>query len=222
MSLIVAISTVADNNMFIPDDRSNKDIAAHRAKFLRKHAITMEQSTRVNITYTTDDFCRYHEVSRSQQGLGMYNDDITPADALITTVSHHALFLPLADCVGAVLYDPVRQVLMVSHLGRHSTEQFGGTKSVEYLKDKYGCKPEDILVWLTPSPGKESYPMWAFDNRSIKSVVIEQLTSAGILDTHITDNPADTTKDSRYFSHSEFLAGRRQVDGRHCIVAMIV
>jgi copper oxidase (laccase) domain-containing protein len=218
----VALSHVSDGNMLIPDDRSNADIANHRSDFLQKHSITMEQSSRVNVTYDTPTFKRYLEVSLSQHSsAGMYNDAIAPADALVTRDIHHALFLPLADCVGAVLYDPVHKVLMLSHLGRHSVEQHGGTSSVEFLVKKFGSAPSDIRVWLTPSPGKENYPMWAFNNRSIKEVVIEQLISAGIVPTNITDDSTDTTTDLTYFSHSEFLAGRRDVDGRYAIVAMM-
>lgn len=220
-SVAVFISTVDDGNMLIPDDRSNQTIAQNRATFLQKHDIDIAASTRVNITYDTKDFCRYLEVSHKDQGLGMIDDDAQSADALITTLPDHALLLPLADCVGTVLYDSKHHVLMLSHLGRHSVEQQGGQKSVAYLQDHYRSDPADILVWLTPAPGKEKYPMWAFDNRSIKSVVLEQLTSSGVLIENITDNTADTTKDTRYFSHSEYLAGHRETDGRHAIVAMI-
>jgi len=222
IDVIVALSNVADGSMFIPDDRSNITIADNRARFLNNHDIKMDQSTRVNITYDSDSFCRYQKVTLvDNAGMGMRDDDMQPADALITTDTNHALFLPLADCVGAVIYDPVHHVLMLSHLGRHSTEQFSGRKSVSYLADTYGSDPADLRVWLTPAPGKDAYPMWAFNNRSIKEVVIDQLTTTGILMQNIHDDATDTTKDPNLFSHSEFLAGRRSEDGRYAIVAMM-
>jgi hypothetical protein len=55
----------------------------------------------------------------------------------------------------------------------------------------------------------------------LKEVVFEQLRNAGIASTNITDNPADTTRDDRYFSHSEFLKGNKPTDGRHAIVVML-
>lgn len=221
MDLAVFISTVADGNMLIPDDRSNQEVAQNRATFLEKHDISPKHSTRVNVTYNTEDFCRYYQVDEQDFGRGMRVDDAQPADALVTTLTNHALFLPLADCVGTVLYDPAHHVLMLSHLGRHSVEQQGGTASVTYLQNTFGSNPAGLQIWLTPAPGKDAYPMWAFENRSIKDVVMEQLTLAGVKRENITDNSADTTKDTRYFSHSEFLAGRRDVDGRHAIVAMM-
>lgn len=222
IDVIVALSNVTDGSMFIPDDRSNITIADNRARFLNNHDIKMDQSTRVNITYDTDSFCRYQKVTLvDNAGMGMRDDDMQPADALITTDTNHALFLPLADCVGAVIYDSVHHVLMLSHLGRHSTEQFSGRKSVSYLVNNYGSDPADLRVWLTPAPGKDNYPMWAFNNRSIKEVVIDQLTATGILMQNIHDNTTDTTEDPNLFSHSEFLAGRRSEDGRYAIVAMM-
>lgn len=208
--------------MLIPEDRSNKQVALHRQRFLEKNNISIDHSTRVNITYDTDTFVRYKEVSRNDKGgNGMIIDDSEPADALITKDRGHALFLPLADCVGAVIFDPTHHILMLSHLGRHSVEQHGGEASIDHLIKHYGSNPNDMLVWLTPAPGKEKYPLWAFHNRGIKEVVIEQLVNAGIQAHHITDNTADTTEDSRYFSHSEYLAGRRSEDGRYAVVAIM-
>jgi len=218
----VYISTVADKTMFIPEDRSNQVVADNRKTFLEQHDIVMAHATRVNITYDRENFCEYREVNLEQDGgLGMTLDDSNPADALITKDSGHALFLPLADCVGAVLFDPAQHILMVTHLGRHSVEQHGGEASINHLVTTYGSQPNDILVWLTPAPGKDKYPMWAFDNQSIKDVVMNQLVAADVQPNNITDNTADTTTDQRYFSHSEYLAGRRSEDGRYAVIAVM-
>jgi len=221
MSLLVVLSEVSDGNMYDPFDKSNEAIVSNRERFLKKHTITMQQTTRLDITYDKNDFCKYREVTSNDMGAGMSDDKVLSADALITRDHNHALFLPLADCVGTVIYDKHKSVLMMTHLGRQSVEQDGGRKSVEYLVTNYGCIAKNLLVWLAPAPGKEKYPLYAFDNRDFKEVVYEQLLSAGILRSNITDNPADTTKDLRYFSHSEFLQGRREKDGRHSIVAMM-
>jgi len=220
-SVKVAISTVSDGNMLIHEDKANKTVVHNRTTFLEQHGIPIDQATRVDIVYEGTDYRRYREVTKHDLGAGMYDGNIAPADALITRDANHALFLPLADCVGAVLFDPVNHILMLSHLGRHSVEQFSGQKSVEYLKAQYGSNPVDICVWLTPAPGKDTYPLWTFDNRSLKEVVIEQLRSAGIVSSNINNNDADTATDLRYFSHSQFLAGKRTEDGRYGIIAMM-
>jgi copper oxidase (laccase) domain-containing protein len=221
MSLLVVLSEVSDGSMYDPSDKSNKTIIDNRKRFLKEHSIKMQQTTRLDITYNEDDFCKYREVSSKDMGAGMSDVNVFSADALITRSTNHALFLPLADCVGTVIYDKRASILMLTHLGRQSVEQDGGRKSVEYLVTNYGSIAEDLLVWLAPAPGKEKYPLYAFDNRDFKEVVYEQLLSAGIQISNITDNQADTTKDPRYFSFSESLRGRTEKKGRHSILAMM-
>ncbi len=221
MNIKVAISTVNDGNMLIRGDMANRQIQSNRASFLADNGIDIKQTTCVNIVYDGDDYHRYYEVSEAHKGNGMLYDDNVAADALVTRASNHALFLPIADCVGAVIFDPKKNVLMLSHLGRHSLEQDGGFKSINFLVKYYGCNPSELKVWLTPSPGPDVYPMYRFHDRSIKSVALQQLESAGINPDNITDNSADTTKNHDYYSHSEFLKGMQQEDGRYAIVAIM-
>ncbi len=222
MNIIVATSTTNDGNMAIKQDLSNRDqVIKNRTTFLTSLGINIQDATRVMIVYEGNNYLRYREVDDSNKAEGMFNGDGAAADALVTRTPGQALFLPLADCVGATIYDPSQNVLMLSHVGRHSLEQFGARASVEFLIDNYGCHPEDLMVWLTPAPGQERYPLYAFDNRSFKDVVFEQLQSAGIKREHITDDPTDTTNNPLYYSHSEFLAGRQTDDGRYAMVAMM-
>lgn len=219
--IVVAISTTSDGNMLIHADKADKAVAKNREKFLATEGISMDQTTRVDVVYEGDDYCRYRQVSRSDGGLGMRDGAIFAADALITSDPGHALFLPLADCVGASLYDPTHHILMLSHLGRHNLLQNGGSASVKYLVKHFGSDPSQLRVWLSPAPGKDVYPIWDLDNKGFKEVVFEQLQAAGVNKANITDIDIDTTKDDRYYSHSEFLKGNRREDGRYAMLAMM-
>lgn len=222
MNLVYAISTVNDGNMAVQQDQANKaKVIDNRSAFLAKLDIKMQNCTRVTTIYEGDNYLRYLEVTEDNKGEGMFDGHVVAADALVTRQPNHGLFLPLADCVGVVIFDPAKQFLMLSHIGRHSLEQLGAQESVKFLVDKYGCRPEELLVWLTPAPGPEKYPLFAFNNRAFKDVVFEQLQSAGIKTENINDDSTDTTSDLRYYSHSEFLAGRQAGDGRYAIVAMM-
>jgi len=86
---------------------------------------------------------------------------------------------------------------------------------------RHHCRPEDIEAWMTPSVGQDSYPLHAFDERSLSDVTRQQLIAAGILDENIEISPIDTAKSEDYFSHSEYLKGNRQTDGRFAVVAMM-
>jgi hypothetical protein len=226
--LVYKVSTISDGSMLNRHDPLDPAVIRNREVFLKKHSITMPQSVRLHVNMLVratvehdQDYCRYREVTSKEGSRGMYNDDTIVGDAIVTRKKNVALFLPIADCVGATFYDPVQHVLMVSHLGRHSLEQQGGTKSVEFLVQSFGSNPADIKVWLTPAPGKDVYPIWKLDNKGMKEATFEQLDAAGILLNNITDNPADSTKDLNYYSYSEFLRGNREEDGDYAIVAMM-
>ncbi len=223
MNIIVAISTVWDGDMGVRLDKSNlKQTTSNRLKFLEKQGLSIESTTRVAITYDRKDYTRYRTVGKINGGDGMIiGNEVETADALVTTDINHALFLPVADCVGAVIYDPIKKVLMLSHLGRHSLEQQGGSTSIQHLIEKFQSNPVDLLIWLTPSPSAKTYPLYSFDDKSIKDVTIKQLMDAGVNTDNIHINPVDNSSDKNYFSHSEFLKGRQTIDGRFAIVAMM-
>ncbi len=221
--VVAGISSVQDGNMkkkgFPEADQPAIEKARH--DFLGVFGISLDQTVLVSLTYELDDFAKYAVVTKSQAGEGMTKTSSQETDALATQEKSLALFLPIADCVGAILYDPKHEALMVSHLGRHSTEQFGGRKSVEYMEKQFQSKPEDLLVWLSPSPSRESYPVYAFENRGLQEIVISQMVGAGVQRANIEANPVDTSTDRNYFSHSEFKKGNRDEDGRYAIVAML-
>jgi len=213
-------SALSDGSMKSNDGKYRSVLPA-RERFLTAHDLSPSTTTLVQLAYEGYNYTRYKVVSDNDKRDGMTRDATIVADALVTTTPGHALFLPLADCIGAVLHDPKKKILMLSHLGRHNLEQFGGTKSIEFLVENFQCDPENITVWLSPAAGKDNYPLFAFDNRSMHDVATEQLLTAGIVLEHITSSSVDTTKDMTYFSHSEYLKGHRETDGRFAVVTVM-
>jgi copper oxidase (laccase) domain-containing protein len=217
MKTVIEVSTVADGSMSPSDDSS----FANRQRFLTKHGIAPERAVLVRLVYEGDNYCRYDVVGANDGGMGIIGESFRINDALFTREKDLALFLPLADCIGAVLVDKRRQILGLSHLGRHNLEQFGARRSVEYMKEHFGSNPADITIYMSPAAGRESYPLFAFDHRSLHDVASEQFVQAGILSEHIRIAEEDTTKHPEYFSHSEYLKGKQINDGRHAIVAQL-
>lgn len=214
-------STVNDGSMKSPD-RNFATVLPIRSKFLDNHGIRANQTTLVQVTYESDDFCRYYTVDSPYLGDGITRPSTLEADALVTTQPGHSLFLPLADCIGAVIHDQHQNILMLSHLGRHNLEQQGGTRSVEYLSREHNSAPANLKVWLSPAAGATNYPLYSFDNRSLHDVATEQLTAAGIPIANITSSPIDSSQDPNYYSHSQFLAGHRDTDGRFAVAAILL
>jgi copper oxidase (laccase) domain-containing protein len=218
-SVLVATSAIRDGSMSkaVDDDvRQN-----NRRRFLETLDIKLNQSILVHLKYEGDDYCRYYEVSTEQAGDGMVFDSSVVADALFTRSKRLALFLPVADCIGAVLYDSRQQILGLAHFGRHNLVQTGGSKVIDYMKTEFASNPAEIQVWLSPAAGREHYPMYDFNNRSLHEVALAQLEQAGVPNEKIVIDTTDTTMQSTLFSHSEFLKGNRKTDGRQAVVAMM-
>jgi copper oxidase (laccase) domain-containing protein len=220
-SVFVAISTVEDGNMYIPGDFENQEVIEHRKTWLQKQGIAISDTSRVYITYDQDDFCQYRNVDGAHKQEGMMDGYVARADALATTTPGRALFLPVADCVATTLFDEEHGVLMLSHLGRHSIEQEGGVKSITYLLENYGVKPENLKVWLGPAPNNQTYPLFKLNGQGMKEAVSAQLEKAGVQRQNVIDIADDTTTDDRYYSHSEFLKGNKAEDGRFAMVAVM-
>jgi len=221
--IIAAVSSIDDGAMNFKG-YDPEVIRDNRISFLEQTGIEPLTATLVYVTYDdTTDFTRYKIVEEDQAGEGiMEPTSAVVADALVATRPEQALFLPLADCVGAVIYDPANEILMVSHLGRHSIEQNGGTKSISYLVNEFDSDPENLLIWLSPAVGKAEYPLHALNGKGLHEAILEQMIGAGANPANIEVSPVNTAESPDYYSHSEYLKGDQSEDGRFAIVAMMV
>ncbi len=219
--VIAALSSRMNGNMKfgVGDDDT---VVKNRQEFLDRVGIDPVQTTLVGITYATDDFTKYRTVTADEKGNGILQPTaVSPVDALIVDRPGHALFLPLADCIGAIIYDPEHQVLMVSHLGRHSVEMNGAAKSIQHLAQFYGSDPTKLQIWLSPGVGKTTYPLHAFDGQGLREAIIDQLQQAGVAMANIESANVDTAVSDNYYSHSQFLKGNAETSGRFAIVATL-
>jgi hypothetical protein len=220
-TVTVAVSTIADGSMYLRSEPGNSEIIENRKRWFAAHSIEAADATRLFVTFDdTEDFCRYVEVDASNKGQGMADDNVVHADALITATPGHALFLGVADCIATTLFDEEHSVLMLTHLGRHSLEQDGGLRSVQYLTKHYGSDPAALKVWTTPSVNKEVYPIFKLNGMGMKEAFFEQMSRAGIVAKNIIDISADTAVDPDYYSHSEFLKGNKP-EGSHAMIAVM-
>lgn len=215
----IYLSTQADGSM--SKAVSDKERLANRTRFLALYGLAPKQAILVHLTYNSNDYRRYFTVGTEQSGDGITQESSIVADTLFTSEKNVALLLPVADCIGAVVYDPKHQVLGLAHLGRHNLEQQGGERIVGYMQSEFGSIATDLQVWLSPAAGRENYPLYNFENRSLHEVALEQLLTAGVTQENISTDTRDTTTDRTLFSHSEFLKGNRDTDGRQAVVCMM-
>lgn len=221
MGLLHFCSSIEDGSMKTVKGNQLK-ARQNREAFIIKCGLDPLSSTLHTLSYGGSDYCRYVTLGKEARGDGIIRGSTIDADAVVVTEPGHSILLPLADCVGAALYDPNKRILMMSHLGRHNLEQYGGTRSVEFLVEEFACNPKDIIVWLSPSAGSLNYPLYAFHNRSLQEVASEQLRLGGIKKSHIELSSTDSSSHPSYYSHSQFLKGKQAIDGRFAVVATMV
>lgn len=218
--LTISFSAMSDGSMSKAVSETERD--ENRRHYLDKQGISPKQTILVYLEYEGDDYRRYVTVGRGDAGDGIVREPTIVADALFTRDKNIALLLPVADCIGAVLYDPTNEVLGLAHLGRHNLLQNGGSETVRYMQAQFGTKPSELKVWLSPAAGKVNYPLYDFGNKGMHEVATMQLLDAGVLPENVIRDERDTTTDPALFSHSEFLKGNRKIDGRQAVVIIIM
>lgn len=78
-------------------------------------------------------------------------EKLTNVDGIITDKKNIALTTTNADCILFFMYDPVKKVIANVHSGWKGTFQKIGEKTIIKMQTNYGCKPEDILIFINPS-----------------------------------------------------------------------
>ncbi len=118
-----------------------------------------------------------------------------PGDALATDRSGIGLVIKIADCQSILLVDPGKRVIANVHSGWRGSVQNIGGKTVEQLRERYGCDPSGMFAAVSPSLGpccaefvnyRDELPseLWKFrvrpDYFDFWAITRNQLTEAGI------------------------------------------
>ncbi len=142
---------------------------------------------------------------------GFYPD----TDGLITALPDLYLIVSTADCYSVLIYDPAKKIIAAVHSGWRGTQKKIVTKAIEMMKQEFGCKAEDLSVFVGPGIsfdnfeiGKEVAEM--FEEKFIcakngkyyadlKDHIIDQLKTHGVRKTEIFPN---CTFDEKNYLHS--------------------
>lgn len=228
----VAVSSKSDNTML---DRGRgfheMPAAQDRALFCQQVGIAYENCVFQLIRY--DEKQTYDHIAPVTGNDTTAYDAGVVADGLFTREQGVGLFLPVADCVATVVYDPVQKYLGMFHLGRHSTYANLSTSAIKYFTDR-GSSATDLIIWMSPSAGAQSYRLDWFDHTDnpawegfytkrddgyrldLAGYNRQRFIVAGVLAENIAMPSADTMVDSNYFSHAS-----GDVNGRIAVVAMM-
>ena len=198
----IAYSTLADGNMRVFDAKDEAEIIKNQMNLGAR--IGVSDIARIRTTYDSrTDFTRYYEITNENLDdfrITKKEGTIPVSDGLYTRISEIGLLLPIADCIGIVIYEPKTGVLGLLHSGRQNLEQRGATKFVENLVEKFGLNPADLEVFF--SPCAQNYEIYALENQKLPEAAKSQLEKAGVKPENIKESGIDTVTDPRFPSAS--------------------
>ena len=164
-------------------------------------------------------------------------------DAIVTADAGTPLLLCFADCVPIILVDPHHKAVAVVHSGWRGTLDKIVAKAVETLAENYGTDPADILAYIGPYIGLESFEISSEIGLQFRSVfttltagdtyiengasarldlgvaVQHSLTEAGVAECSIVNPRIDTvTHTGEWFSYR----AENSLTGRHGALAYIL
>ena len=207
----VVISELEDGNMRFFDSENEEEIIDSQSKLGREVGLTGEQIARVRTVYgDRNDFTNYQEITHdnlSSYVIRVSEQQILVSDGLATKCADAGILLPLADCLGAVVYDEKLGVLGLLHSGRQNLEQNGAQKFVDFLVCKFGSDPKDLKIYF--SPYALDYKIFKLDNKSLSAAATEQFLAAGVLVKNIIDPKINTVASDNLPSYSHGDTNKR-------------
>ncbi len=233
--LIYGISTVQDGNMSFRWGEKLQ-VIEDREKFLKKIGIDVKDTI---VMKSEENWTDIMVVGNEDKTRGVYKiDETRGCGVLITRQKNLCLFLLIADCFPAVVYDAKLGILAMVHLGRQGVDgQLPKLVMKEFIS--MGSYPENIRVIVGPGIQKVSYTWtgklpvdankwgefvgktcknkWLIDNIGF---LRSQFIEIGVLEENIKISNVDVRTNSNYFSHARSCASGEK-EGRFAMVAMM-
>lgn len=215
--LAYGVSAVNDGNISFNHGPVD-EVITNRKRFLAQIGIELAQIVSM---WPPGQVGGIERVDESYRGRGAtQRSESINVDALITKAAEVPLFLPVADCLPTIIFDPTQRVVALLHLSRACTEVKLAPTVVALLADQYGSKPHDLIAYLGPGIGPDSYLMQWFpeDKRVLWGEYAEerpngelalrvadwnrdQLMKSGLKSANVELDPTNTATDRTYFSH---------------------
>lgn len=118
-----------------------------------------------------------HIVTAKDSGKGIYGQDCIPeADAMITCEKNIVMCVKTADCIPIFCYEPRRQIIAIIHAGWKGTSQNITRKTVELMRDNFGCQICNIHAGIGAGAGMCCYNVQEDVFQALKKTVSSSLS----------------------------------------------
>ena len=200
----VVVSDLSDGSMRYFGNGDENQIIENQQKLGATLNLTSDKIARVRTVYDgRTNYTEYYEIT--PENLNRYSianpeSSIAISDGLVTKYREIGILLPLADCLGAVVYSKKQGLVGLLHAGRHNIEQNGPALFIQYLVDNFSTDPAELKLYF--SPYAISYQITKLHNQTMQEAAMEQFIKSGVLIENIIDPGIDTTIDGNYPSSS--------------------
>lgn len=102
-------------------------------------------------------------VDEEDAGRGSLEEEsiVEETDALVTDTPGLSLCVTLADCVPVVIFDPQLRVVGLAHAGWGGTVSRISSRTVEVMRERFGCDRASLVAAIGPSIGAAGYEVGA-------------------------------------------------------------
>lgn len=234
--LQVVVTSKADGHLKSNGPEDIEEVAANIHAVADKTHIPFDSIIALNVAAHPDAWDEIIDVTSKPDHALIAWDERVVSDALVTNISGITLLLPVADCNAVAIYDPIKNVLAVVHLGWQSTVAGLATKIIEHLQRTYHSSAPDLRIFISPSIRAESYvfdevsqrndPAWKlFLHETEKGIGVDlpgynrqKFIDAGVLPENIELSPINTASSEEYFSHYRSVR-TGEPEGRFALLA---
>jgi YfiH family protein len=128
---------------------ANRKILATNVGFDFESLVVAQQTHSANVVV----------IDKSSKGKGIFSklSAIQDCDAFICSIPNICIVVQTADCVPILLFDARKKVVAAIHAGWRGTTKRIAQQTLNKMKEKYNCKPNDIVAAIGPSIGSCCY-----------------------------------------------------------------
>ncbi len=228
-NIVSAFSSRHEGNMSLCYGNTRSSLE-NRKKFLSaigidyRALICAKQVHGKNVTYVTQ--------ANKGSGALSYDSSIRDTDGFLTDKKNIPIAILTADCLSIFIYDPVSPAVGILHAGWRSTENNICAEAIRLMQEKFGSRPDGLLVGFGPSIRsccckmdnnfKSNFPFGLINRDGslyldIALINTRQLAACGVKEKNIFDPGLCTFSENK-----DFFSFRKEADASGRMISVIM
>lgn len=228
-SIIAAFSSRQDGNMSLCYGDTQRSLES-RKKFLSSISIDYRDLVCAKQAHGKNVVC-VTEIDKGKGALD-YDSSVNDTDGFLTDKKNVPIAILTADCLSVFIYDPNKTAIGILHAGWRSTEKNICGQGVRLMQEKFGSRPDDLLVGFGPSirscccqmenDFKSNFPFGLINRdggvyMDIALINTRQLVRCGVKEENIFDPKLCTFSENK-----DFFSFRKEGQGAGRMISVIM